>query len=150
MPCPLPHNHYCCSLPSPVCLPHLHICAVHLHLHASSLHPFPLLADHGIIICVMLMFFYSFHFFLFLWYVTFLCDSYVLYLCFLSLCQTSFSVCFSNLLPFFYWLPFWIVQIWVACKRWSSANSGAWLPRFDDLTGVLKTHIFLWEMRSRR
>jgi len=26
MPCPLPHNHYCCSLPSPVCLPHLLIC----------------------------------------------------------------------------------------------------------------------------
>ena len=22
-PCSLPHNHYCCSLPSPVCLPHL-------------------------------------------------------------------------------------------------------------------------------
>ena len=26
MPCPLPHNHYCCLLPSPVCLPHLLIC----------------------------------------------------------------------------------------------------------------------------
>ena len=24
--CSLPHNHYCCSLPSPVCLPHLLIC----------------------------------------------------------------------------------------------------------------------------
>jgi len=26
MPCPLPHNHYCCMLPSPICLPHLFIC----------------------------------------------------------------------------------------------------------------------------
>jgi len=26
MPCPLPQNHYCCTLPSPVCLPHLLIC----------------------------------------------------------------------------------------------------------------------------
>ena len=26
MPCPLPHNHYCCLLSSPVCLPHLLIC----------------------------------------------------------------------------------------------------------------------------
>ena len=23
MPCPLPHNHYCCLLSSPICLPHL-------------------------------------------------------------------------------------------------------------------------------
>jgi len=27
MPCPLPHNHYCCLLSSPICLPHLLICA---------------------------------------------------------------------------------------------------------------------------
>ena len=27
MPCPLPHNHYCCLLPSPICLRHLFICA---------------------------------------------------------------------------------------------------------------------------
>jgi len=26
MPCPLPHNHYCCFLSSPICLPHLLIC----------------------------------------------------------------------------------------------------------------------------
>ena len=25
-PCPLPHNHYCCLLSSPICLPHLLIC----------------------------------------------------------------------------------------------------------------------------
>ena len=27
----------------------------------------------------------------------------------------------------------------VACKRWSSVNSGAWLWRFDDVTGVKKS-----------
>ena len=26
MPCPLPHNHYCCLLSSHICLPHLLIC----------------------------------------------------------------------------------------------------------------------------
>jgi len=26
MPCPLPHNRYCCLLSSPICLPHLLIC----------------------------------------------------------------------------------------------------------------------------
>ena len=26
MPCPLPHNNYCCLLSSPICLPHLLIC----------------------------------------------------------------------------------------------------------------------------
>ena len=26
MPCPLPHNHFCCLLSSPICLPHLLIC----------------------------------------------------------------------------------------------------------------------------
>jgi len=30
----------------------------------------------------------------------------------------------------------------VASKRQSSANSGAWLRRFDDVTGIVKTDIF--------
>jgi len=38
MPCSLPHNHYCCSLPSPVCLPYLFIC--------TCLNSSPLLAHH--------------------------------------------------------------------------------------------------------
>jgi len=29
----------------------------------------------------------------------------------------------------------------VPCKRWSSVNSGAWLRRFDDITGVEKSCI---------
>ena len=29
----------------------------------------------------------------------------------------------------------------VPCKRRSSVNSGAWLRRFDDVTGVAKTNI---------
>jgi len=28
---------------------------------------------------------------------------------------------------------------WVACKRRSSVNSGAWLRRFDDVNGVEKS-----------
>ena len=30
----------------------------------------------------------------------------------------------------------------VACKRQSSVNSEAWLRRFDDITGVVKTDFF--------
>jgi len=31
--------------------------------------------------------------------------------------------------------------VWVPCKRRSSVNSGAWLRRFDDVTGVAKIDI---------
>ena len=31
MPCPLHHSHYCCLLPSPICLPHLLICTCLIH-----------------------------------------------------------------------------------------------------------------------
>jgi len=31
------------------------------------------------------------------------------------------------------------VQYWVACKRRSAISSGAWLRRFDDVTGVKKS-----------
>ena len=62
MPCPLPHNHYCCLLSSPICLPHLLICT---SLHASSLHP--LLAHHHLcyvdVYCVVFYFWYMLHFF---------------------------------------------------------------------------------------
>jgi len=91
MPCPLPHNHYCCLLPSPICLPHLLIC--------TCLISSPTACPQSSVLCWC---FFSLYFILFLWYVTFLCDSYVLYLFFLSLCQTSFSACFSNLLACFF------------------------------------------------
>jgi len=38
----------------------------------------------------------------------------------------------------------------VGCKRRSSVNSEAWLRRFDDVTGVVKTDIFHWAMWSKR
>ena len=38
MPCFLPHNHYCCLLPSPICLSHLFI--------RTCLNSSPLLAHH--------------------------------------------------------------------------------------------------------
>jgi len=67
MPCPLPHNHYCCSLPSPVCLPHLLIC----YVHVSSLHPYCLPTIICVISYVDLFFFVFFLIFvicyIFLW-----------------------------------------------------------------------------------
>jgi len=32
-----------------------------------------------------------------------------------------------------------MIVLKVACKRWSSVNSRAWLRRFDDVTGVEKS-----------
>ena len=68
MPCPLPHNHYCCLLSSPICLPHLLIC--------TCLISSPIACPPS---CVMLM---SIAFFFpFLIYATFLCDSILDCLC---------------------------------------------------------------------
>ena len=61
MLCPLPHNHYCCSLPSPV-----HLYMPHLFTHCLPTS-----------ICVMLMFFFLCIFFIFvicyisLWFICF-------------------------------------------------------------------------------
>jgi len=101
MPCPLLHNHYCCSLPSPVCLPHLLIC--------TCLISSPVACPPSSVLCWC---FFSLYFFLFLWYVAFLCDSYVLYL-FLAYVKPHFWLVFQIYLLVFYWLPFWIVQIWL-------------------------------------
>jgi len=58
MPCPLPHNHYCCSLPSPVCLPHLLIC--------TCLISSPTACPSSSVLCwCLLCFFVCFLFFLF-------------------------------------------------------------------------------------
>jgi len=48
--------------------------------------------------------------------------------------QLSLKVIFINILLF--------REVQVACKRRSYANSGAWLRRFEDATGVVKTDIF--------
>jgi len=53
------------------------------------------------------------------------------------------------------------VQVWscfgcpcyvlrVPCKRQSSVNRGAWLQRFNDVTGVAKTDVLHWAMRTKR
>jgi len=39
---------------------------------------------------------------------------------------------------------------WVACNRRSSVNSGAWLRRFDHITGVVKTDILRWATRTKQ
>jgi len=38
----------------------------------------------------------------------------------------------------------------VACKRRSSVSSGAWLRRFDDVTGVLKSCVAKWINRKKQ
>jgi len=87
MPCPLPHNHYCCLLFSSI-----YACLACSSVHASSLHP--LLSQHHLcyvdVYCV----------FLFLMYATFLCESILDCLC------TYFC-----LIVFFYTISFWLCII---------------------------------------
>ena len=68
MPCPLPHNHYCCLLSSPICLPHLLIC--------TCLISSPIACPPSSVLCCCLL-----RFFIFLIYATFLCDSILDCLC---------------------------------------------------------------------
>ena len=93
MPCPLPRNHYCCSLPSPVCLPHLLIC--------TCLISSPIACPPSSVLCWCFLFF-------FLCIFSYFCDMlhffviHMFCIFFLSLCQTSFSTCFLNLLACFF------------------------------------------------
>jgi len=84
---------------------HLYACLTcsSVHADASSLHP---LLGHHHQCCVDV--FFSLYFFLFLWYVTFLCDSYVLYLFFFcwAYVKPHFRLVFQiYLLVFLWWLP---------------------------------------------
>jgi len=67
MPCPLPHNQYCCLLSLPICLPHLLIC--------TCLISSPIACPPSSVLrwCLLR--------FLFLIYATFLCDSILDCLC---------------------------------------------------------------------
>ena len=80
MPCPLPHNHYCCSFPSPVCLPHLYM--PHLFTHCLPT-----------IICVMLVFYFFLVFFL------------IFVICYIS----SWFICFVSFFWAYVKPHFWLV-----------------------------------------
>jgi len=61
MPCPLPHNHYCCLLSSPIRLPHLLIC--------TCLISSPIACPPSSVLCWCLLFFFNYfcdmlHFFM--------------------------------------------------------------------------------------
>jgi len=74
MPCPLPHNHYCCLLSSPICLPHLLICICLI----SS----PTACPPSSVLCwCLLRLFFLFFFYIFVIYAAFLCDSILDCLC---------------------------------------------------------------------
>ena len=80
MPCSLPHNHYCCLLSSPICLPHSLIC--------TCLISSPTACPPSSVLCwCLLRFFLCF----FLIYATFLCDSILDFLC-TYFCQIGFCV----------------------------------------------------------
>jgi len=98
MPCLLPHNHYCCLLSSPICLPHLLI-----SVHASSLHP--LLAHHHHHLCYVDVYYCVFFY---IWYYR---------LCYISLWLHFglFVYIFLSVLPLF-WVVFWAVFT-IYCKE---------------------------------
>jgi len=91
MPFPLPHNHYCCSLPnpSPACLSHLFICTCII----SSPNAWP--PSSALCWCFFLLFYFFLIFVI--CYISFnLCDSILACLCTYFLFQPSFSCCVTN------------------------------------------------------
>jgi len=98
MLCPLPHNHYCCLLPSPICLPHLFIC--------TCLISSPIACPPSSVLCWCLLCF------LILVYATFLCDSILACLCTYFLFRFYFCV----ILHFFFnWLANVFLISWLYC-----------------------------------
>jgi len=108
MPCPLPHNHYCCLLPSPICLLHLLICTC---LISSPIACPPWSVLCWCLLCFFIFFYiYLFILFLFLLYATFLCDSILACFCTYFLFRFYFCV----ILPFF-WLADVFLISWLYC-----------------------------------
>ena len=87
MPCPLPNNHYCCSLPSPVCLPHLLIC--------TCLISSPIACPPSSVLCWCLLCFF------FIFSIVLIASLYSVVCVYFCLCMTggywSFSVSISIL-----------------------------------------------------
>jgi len=100
MLCPMPHNHYCCLLPSPI-----YACLTCSSVHASSHHP--LLAHHHLcfvdVYCVL--FFFCFICCISLW-LHFGLFVYIVSLSFLFLCHSPF---------FFNWLANVFLISWLYC-----------------------------------
>ena len=102
----LPHNHYCCSLPSPICLLHLVIC---IYPNSSPISPLLLLYVFILFLYVMLLLLLLFY-----WYIAWLIammlmanvvmggstDSLMLFLCLCIFC--CYYVFNCTLLPVFF------------------------------------------------
>ena len=89
MPCPLPHHHYCCSLPSPVCLPHLLICTYFI----SS----PIACPPSSVLCWCFFFFVFFLNFVVcyisLWFICFFCFFFWAYVkCWVRVASSTWNV----------------------------------------------------------
>ena len=103
MPCPLPHNQYCCLLPPPICLPHLLIC--------TCLISSPIACPPSSVLCWCLLCFFYFHFvifaicYIYLW-LHFGLFVYIFSLSFLFLChypfffKISLPMCFRRITLF--------------------------------------------------
>jgi len=107
MPCPLPHNHYCCLLPSPIsiCLPHLLICTC---LISSPIHCLPTVRYHHDHLCYVDVYCV----FLFLLYATFFCDSFWL------VCVHIFSFVFT------YFIGWWVEVEFITFSSLIKKGSG--------------------------
>ena len=116
MPCPLPHNHYCCSLPSPICLPHL--------LIGTCLISSPIACPPSSVLCWCLL---CFLFLIFLLYVAFLCDFILACLCTYFL--LSGSECWS--LPFI--LVLWCLTLTLTPTVDLKATVSAFTPYIKHL-----------------
>ena len=105
MPCPLPHNHYCWLLSSPMCLPHLLICTCHI----SS----PIACPPSSVLCWCLL-----RFFLYFWYVLPVCSILIFYP------KTPASVIGLNWLASvgFWFIILLLISTWMLLRRKKKKN----------------------------
>ena len=88
MPCRLPHNHYCCLLSLPICLPHLLIC--------TCLISSPIACPPSSVLCWCLL-----RFFL------------IFDICYISL---WLHPCWIVCVHIFVWLFFFTISFWLLCN----------------------------------
>jgi len=114
MHCSLPHNPYCCSLPSPMCMLHLLICT---YLNSSSIACTPAYVSS----CVPLEMFKRYNF------------VHIVSIVLLFCCWFIFSVMFKLILLFFMLLVYCLYPCLFNLIRWWHVYGGTYIHQWYSL-----------------
>ena len=136
IPFPLPHNHYCCLLPSPVCLPHLLICTC---LISSPIACPPLSV---LCWCLLLFFFQYFWYMLHLFVTPFwiVCVYYCMYAIIQMLIENIFNMLLAPAHNIFILLATFLAWLCTTVTCQPIELESCWKPSKD--TGCLLVWVF--------